>query len=1441
MMRSLLDRHSEILLLALLLAVALSLRLFGQNWDQGTYQHPDERFIAMVSADSLSMPAVRDLGEIFRPATSPINPRRDDANGNPMSFAYGSLPLYVQGTVSAGLNVFSDRDWGSYRELYRVGRTLTAVIDTITVALVFLTGRRLFGSTAGFVAAGLYAFSVLAIQLSHFFAVDSWLTLFVTAALFATIRYIDSPTMLRAATIGGVLGLAFATKASVPSLLVPVVFGFGYVFWGSQRRPDVVLGAAVGTAVSLAVFTLFEPYALVRSGAFFEDIRTQARILRGQSDIPFTRQFVGLTPGIYELRNLFAYSIGPGFLVGALAAFAFSVRRAMMIRDPRLAVLLLWIVAYVPTLLITEARFLRYSLPLLPTLAVLTGGFLVWLIAQPRYRLPGQIATILVLGFTVVWAAGFMTIYMQEHTRIAASKWIHANVPAGTMLSAESWDDPLPTRYPGSPPIQYRIQTLDIYGDRPPEEKVDYLFDALEDVEYIVLSSNRLVYSVENLPWRYAVQNEYYRRLDNGQLGYQLVYEGLVQPTLFGFEYDDRGADESFTVYDHPHVRIYKRVERLSREEFHQRFLWSINQPWEPQRYPEETWLMLDQPVSEIPITNDSSWNAPAVRSGIVAAVSWVIVIEVIGLSVLPLSARLLNGGADRGAFSSRLIGIVLIGWLVWIGASIGFWGATAWTAAALLIVIAAACWLPRLSSMPIRFRPALPSIRQYLTGTGVFTGIFVLFLLFRAIYPDFWQTYFGGEKPFELAYLRAVSASVEFPPYDPWYADGIINYYYYGWHLASSVIKLSGVGVSHGFQLAIATTGALVALQCLAFAGLLTRRGAGWLWAAIPATGVFSIFLLSFAGNLDGLIQTIEHRAASPDLFDFWRSTRVIDFTINEFPYFSQIWADLHPHVMNLPHYVLLLTLLSHVVISARVPQSECPTGESTTHPLAAMAVALVLGTMTVTNAWDAPLAIGLAFGAFMYAGLLRGGLHILTGLGYGIIAAATSFFLFLPFHTSFYSVVEGVETTSEMSPLGQFLTHWGLLYVVVFAVILASLLRRRDWRNHLLPGMLMASLVLVGGGIGAAVQGLRDTELHLGALILSLLVATVVVSTAAMTASIARIRYPAIALNVLLASLAGILAAGRPAASVSVAFAAAATVVALRYWRSPPRFVPWALIGIACITIASVEVLHIADDLRNSPWERMNTVFKFYLQAWVLLALGSALVLTRAVHRPTGAESNSRTVAYLPIVTMAVVVVIASIYPILGTPARLNQDMDSTPAALTLDGYAWMDGGTILNGTGDVITFAGDLDAIEWFNEHVTGAPVLLEASIGPYRGNGSRISSATGLPTILGWDRHQRQQRYEPGISQRMRDVRTMYNEEDLESKLEMLRRYNVRYVVVGDVERYWNTPDQPDYYASRAGLAAFDALVNSGLSVAFASGATTIYQVDDLPRVPAAVQR
>lgn len=1448
-----------------IIAAGVLLRGYGMHWDEGLYLHPDERFIAIVSSERVDLPGRDNLSALLDPGNSPLNPRRDGDNGRPLSFAYGTLPIYVQSVASWAVNFVTDNDHQTYQHVYKVGRPLTVLMDTLTMVFVFLLARRLFGDTAAVVATALYAFSVLAIQLSHFFTVDVWLTSFVTASLFFAIRYVDKPTLGRALTMGVPVGLAFATKASVPALLLPLLVATGWTVWRSEERQRAFLHVCGAGAVALAAFTVFEPYAIVRARPFIEDIALQSRIVRGHNDVPFTRQFVGLTPGLYELKNLARYTLGPAFTLAGLLGVVFATQRAIRMRDIALCIPLAWVVAYVPTIVLTEAKFLRYALPLVPVLAVLAGGLLT--VGLARYsRNVSLVAVALVLGITAIWAIGFASIYAHEHTRIAASKWMHANIPPGSAVSVESWDDALPLPYRGAPPMSYRQVGFDVYGDEPPEQKVETLASLLQSVDYVILSSNRLIDSVDNLPWRYAVQNEYYRRLLDGQLGFRLVYDGQVQPSLFGYRYDDSGSDESFTVYDHPRVLIFQKVEDFSTAEVRERLLWGIEQPWIPQRYAPEETLRLAVPVGEIQSTRDAGWNSIGVDSGLAAMAFWLLAIEAIGLAVLPITALVLRRTPDRGAFSARLLGLLVVGWLGWLGASIGLWQSRALLYVLVVLAVGLGCW----GWWSLRGRSTdLPTRRMYVLGAGIWLGVFGYFVTLRALYPDFWQTWFGGEKPFELAYLRAVAQSTSFPPYDPWFSDGTINYYYYGWQLVSTVTKISGVGIDHSFQLALATFAGFVALQAATVGAMLLRRGRQRLPVRTTTAGAAAIvFATLFAGNLDAAYQMVGERALLADTFDFWRSTRVISYTINEFPYFSYLWADVHPHIANVPILLLLLTLVAHMAASGGLQLNR-----QLLAPLALLT--LVLGTVGVTNSWDLPLAIGLTVAALGYLGLQRSVRAGLAGAALGVLVTAASFVLFAPFYLGFYSVVEGIKRSSGGSRLGEFLVVWGIFFLILTLATASEAVARSRDSTGIRDGLALAVVTLavgtvaqaidaINGGVGAPYRDVAGA-LVLGALVMGLAAAATIPS---------RFERWALALVALLGVGAGSMVTYRPAATVALAFVALATMYAYRVRRQPTRFIPWALIGVAITILAATEIIYVADDLQRSPWERMNTIFKFYMQAWLLLAVGAGIVLTRLVQQsrwnltgprwrndaPLGltattpkADKARRVDAANPgrprvrhaLAGVALfVLLLGGAYPLAGTPVRLNQDMPTSPTGLTLDGYAWMNGGYIHNHTGEVIEFSGDLAAIRWLNDNEHGTPVILEASIGPYRGNGSRISSATGLPTVLGWDRHQRQQRYGPEISQRMADVRWIYNETDVLEKMEMLRRYRVEYVVVGDVERFWNSGDDTTHYASEEGLAAFEAMIGRGLTVAFESGTTRVYRVDAFPRLaptPDAVRR
>jgi uncharacterized membrane protein len=273
------------------------------------------------------------------------------------------------------------------------------------------------------------------------------------------------------------------------------------------------------------------------------------------------------------------------------------------------------------------------------------------------------------------------------------------------------------------------------------------------------------------------------------------------------------------------------------------------------------------------------------------------------------------------------------------------------------------------------------------------------------------------------------------------------------------------------------------------------------------------------------------------------------------------------------------------------------------------------------------------------------------------------------------------------------------------------------------------------------------------------------------------------------------------------------------LRPGINPARRTVLILISAALGLTLLVEFVVLEGDIG-----RMNTVFKFYLQVWLILSIaaGATAVWSWRLIRK---KEMLRRVWQLALLALFF---LAALYPLLATPAKWNIRM-SHEAPNTLDGMAFMPyveyGDTDYAGGSVTISLADDYDALRWMQRNVEGSPVVAEAhSSNPYRSIANRVSMYTGLPAIVGWDWHQRQQRAVlPGslVSNRIQDVNSLYNSADIGQAIEILNKYDVSYVYVGALERSYYWPE---------GIAKFDQMVDDGLlGVAYQDEAVTIYEV------------
>jgi uncharacterized membrane protein len=317
----------------------------------------------------------------------------------------------------------------------------------------------------------------------------------------------------------------------------------------------------------------------------------------------------------------------------------------------------------------------------------------------------------------------------------------------------------------------------------------------------------------------------------------------------------------------------------------------------------------------------------------------------------------------------------------------------------------------------------------------------------------------------------------------------------------------------------------------------------------------------------------------------------------------------------------------------------------------------------------------------------------------------------------------------------------------------------------------------------------------------------------------------------------VAGLIYRERYVLALCVALTLMAASMFFAFRDTPERIV--ALAATAGFAIPGmVELVYVVDDLNGGLWERMNTMFKFYNQAWVLLAVAAGVLsgwlVVESFGRRVVHHVQERKIGFsptLPLILMAGVIAASLAYPITATGPRLETRMVAGIGNETsLNALDWMRYSTYKIPGGPLISWNDDLQAINWLNNNVDGSPVIVEASIGAYRGNGSRFSIATGLPTVLGWQRHEQQQRYTFESSQRVSEIQEFYQTDSIQEKIDFLLRYNVEYVVIGDLERHGVLGENPNSpYSTPEGIAAIESMVGSGLEVAFQHGSTVVYRV------------
>lgn len=547
------------------------LRLYGLRWDQGNSFHPDERAI-LFQVTALRWPT--SWAQFLDPTQSPLNPH---------FFAYGSFPLYLLASIGALLH-YNFSSPTTFVNLMLIGRTISALCDTGTILLTAWLGLQLtqenffghpYGWNVALFAAALVVFTPLQLQLSHFYAVDTMLLFFVMLTILACVILVDTNRPMRWAFVAGLgYGLALGTKFSATPLIIPLLVAVGLRWYKQRNFLDAFCALVFAASISLLIFLLVEPYALLDFSNFYRLVMQEGEIARGVIDVPYTRQFAGTIPYLYEGQNMVLWGMGVTLGCSAVAAFVWLIWRVWRRDASSWLVVLSWVCVYSAIVGSFYTKYMRYLLPIYPLLTLMAAVGVLALVQRLSWSgrdflpiqkralsLLGACLLVSVLAGTIFQGLALLNVYSEPNTRIQASLWIYHHLAPGSVLTYEQWDDALPVAIDGYYPSifsQAEPAGLDLYGDDT-VSKAQQLADILPRVNAITMASDRLDKSIPRLPQRYPLTIHYYQLLFTGQLGFHLAAQFDDYPHLLGITLNDRSADESYSVFDHPTCRIFVR------------------------------------------------------------------------------------------------------------------------------------------------------------------------------------------------------------------------------------------------------------------------------------------------------------------------------------------------------------------------------------------------------------------------------------------------------------------------------------------------------------------------------------------------------------------------------------------------------------------------------------------------------------------------------------------------------------------------------------------------------------------------------------------------------------------------------------------------------------------------------------------------------------------
>lgn len=497
-------------------------RFTNLNWDAGGRLHPDE---ALIVNGALT---VRFISHLF--------PGFHDYNG------FSVYLLRIISLIYFGF-LGSLTSLNSFEKITLVGRFISASISTLTIPLIFVLGKKLWNREVGIFAALLFTFMPLSVQLAHFYTTESILIFLFTLLILVSYEFYRTPSFSKAVATGILSGLLIATKNTAYLFLpIPLII----IFW---RSKNLKILALLFLIIPVSFF-LASPFSFLDLSGYLERSKYLSDVVSGNLLFDWTLQFQK-TGIIFWLANLFSGTglVGIIGLIGSIYIFFINDEKNKFM----LKIFALFTIGFALFLSTTYIKFIRYDALLLPFLIIFSALFL-W---RFHKLLLGKVILSIVLVSQIIWGTMFFHIYLAPHTTLAAGDWIIKNIPMHSVILTEYWNSIIRFERPELAVKSYKLINFNFLSPESSAKAAELQKD-LATADYFVIESPKIQNTILRLQSNYPDTAKFYKDLSINYSEFKLVAEFSNYPRLGRLLFNDEAAEETFTVFDHPTVRIYK-------------------------------------------------------------------------------------------------------------------------------------------------------------------------------------------------------------------------------------------------------------------------------------------------------------------------------------------------------------------------------------------------------------------------------------------------------------------------------------------------------------------------------------------------------------------------------------------------------------------------------------------------------------------------------------------------------------------------------------------------------------------------------------------------------------------------------------------------------------------------------------------------------------------